>query len=476
MPYTIRDPIHGFIEIHATELEVINHPAFQRLRRIRQLAMAYLGFPGALHTRFDHSLGTLHVADRLAQALGIRPGDDELQNVRLAALVHDIGHGPFSHVSESVLRSPSQLGKATETLHETVTREVVQRVLVGRVLAPHQGDAVEALLDPLSYGRTVEHDIISGPLDADKLDYLLRDSYFCGVRYGVYDLDRLLETVVSVDDRDAKRSYIGVQEEDLPAVDQYVLARHNLGQVYFHKVRRIADAMLTRSLTLAAEEGNERVARTFKPTAMDEAYLDHYLDADDETMVRWVLEAEGAPSALLMCRLRERRLVKEVFRHPLARCGDAVFREEIQTPDGRRRWELRISNKCSIEEDYLVFAVPQEGKPLRKGAWQDGPEMIPVVCLDGKRRSYDAVSPVFRFGAHRGVDYLSVYLPLFETDEKKKQAERVRQRDRIAELVGLTEEVLVVPTCPHCSQPLPEREAGSCPVCGRSPVADQEGD
>jgi HD superfamily phosphohydrolase len=464
---TVRCPIHGFIELNEFEVEVVNHQVFQRLRRIHQLAMAYLAFPGAVHTRFDHSLGALHCADRLARAIGLNPRSDGYRNIRLAALLHDIGHGPFSHVSEYALQECAPQAGETESLHERITLAIIRQLLEGAVLNPHQAGSIHDLLNRKALGRTAEKDIVSGPLDADKLDYLLRDSYFCGVRYGVYDLDRLVETVVRIEDREAKESYLGVREEDISAVDQYVLARHNLGQVYYHKVRRIADAMLVRSIVLAVGEANERVCSVYRPEEIDGAFLNTYLESDDETLVRWILACEDKPSAQLMSRLRERRLVKEVFREPLHRCGDPLFRERNRLREGRKELEQSIANICSKDEPWLVFVDVQEGKALRKGAWEEGPETIHVLGSSGERRLYDVVSPVFRFGVHRGVDYLNVYAPLRETEPERKRRERNALRAKISELIGLSDDTGAPASCPHCGQSLPEREGQTCVVCGQ---------
>ncbi len=467
----IRCPIHGFIEIRRqSELPVLDHPGFQRLRRVSQLAMAYLAFPGATHTRFEHSLGALHVADRLARGVRVEPHSDTLSNIRLAALVHDIGHGPFSHVSEDAFRELGGASGETEHSHESITREIVRRELRGKVLSAQQAGAIEALLSPKPYGRSYEQDIISGPLDADQLDYLLRDSYFCGVRYGVYDLDRLLETVTVVEDTASKQTYLGVMEEDLPAVDQYVLARHNLGQVYFHKVRRIADAMLVRSITRAVHEGHPEVTSIYAPRErIDTTYIQQYLHTDDETLVRCILREPRKPSAELMRRLRRRQLVKQVFSAPLSRCGDAVFRQRIATREGQQELEREIANMCSRNRPWLVFVHFQEGRPLRKGAGQDGPETIPVVCANGKQGNYDAVSPVFRFGAHRGGDYLHVYAPVREDSDRERKRARDDLEKRVAALIGLSDRPESPWECPRCGRELPARDQDRCPVCGQEP-------
>lgn len=194
----LRDPIHGFIQRSDLEARVIDTSVFQRLRGIKQLALANLVYPGANHTRFDHSIGVMHVAGRLALQLLGAESTEKIQLVRLTALLHDVGHGPFSHVAEKILDESFDTGKVKpenrEKIHELIACQIIES---NQELAEHLGSAVkEQIIKAL---KGVEADalikgIVSGPLDADKQDYLLRDSYFCGVKYGVFDLERLIGT------------------------------------------------------------------------------------------------------------------------------------------------------------------------------------------------------------------------------------------------------------------------------------------
>ena len=194
-----RDPIHNFIRFGLEEVRLINLDVLQRLRGIRQLAMASMVYPGALHTRFDHTLGVAHVAGEMADALDLDA--EERSFVRLAALLHDIGHGPFSHVSEYALdrfadRSglPSDLMK--EKIHEVFTGHLIRNhyTIIQR-LGQETCDRVAQLLS-VGVGEPVLRTIVSGPLDSDKQDYLLRDSLYAGVNYGVYDIHQLQRSLV----------------------------------------------------------------------------------------------------------------------------------------------------------------------------------------------------------------------------------------------------------------------------------------
>ena len=192
--HSVRDPVHNFIRLRDRELRLADTPVFQRLRGIRQLALANLVYPSALHTRFEHSLGVCHVAGLMAEELSLGEGDTEL--VRYAALLHDLGHGPFSHVSEAALdrfadKNTVPLGQNRDKIHELITARLIQTDRgIQRVVGAHTCEEVARLLSK-GHGQPALKAIVSGPLDADKQDYLLRDSNCCGVTYGVYDIHQL---------------------------------------------------------------------------------------------------------------------------------------------------------------------------------------------------------------------------------------------------------------------------------------------
>ena len=321
----IRDPIHGFISVEGRENEVLGCSLFQRLRRIHQLAMARLVYPGALHTRFDHTLGVLHVASRLCKVLEV--DDHHTKIIRFAALLHDVGHGPFSHVSEDVLQAlspqrPFDGAGKKEKIHELITRAVIlTHPDLGAALS---GSDREEIADLLNDGLEdqLHRDIISGPLDADKQDYLLRDSYFCGVQYGVYDIDQLHLSLCAQDDGDER--LLMVKETGVHAVEQYVLAKYYLTtQVYKHKVRLITDHMLIRALVLGAKKDRldwlERLYRY--PDETDpiskpvQDFITEYLQWDDQRITVELLKPdhENTHAGRLFRFLVERRLFKRVF-------------------------------------------------------------------------------------------------------------------------------------------------------------------
>jgi uncharacterized protein len=280
--FELRDPIHGFVQ-RGEEKQIIDTPLFQRLRHIKQLAMANLVYPSALHTRFEHSIGTMHIAGRVAAHLDLLP--EELRLVRKAALLHDIGHGPFSHVSEEVLKGLS--GK--KQIHELITRDLILNS--PDLDGPLSGDdrvRISGLIDG-SEGDSLLKGILSGPLDADKQDYLLRDSYFCGVKYGVYDLDRLIGTLyIQPDGYDRQ---LAITSDGVYALEQFIIARYHMNtQVYRHRVRQITDAMIVKGIQLGIEMDGHQWLKELYKYEDNEEYRKYYLSWNDEKLVLKMIE------------------------------------------------------------------------------------------------------------------------------------------------------------------------------------------
>jgi HD superfamily phosphohydrolase len=328
----IRDPIYGFIEPSEKELKLINSRPFQRLRRVKQLAMEYLVYPSANHTRFEHSLGVYHIAGRIAEKL--LPGDAERENreiIRLTALLHDIGHGPFSHTSEEVLEKFSEIpvGSSTNKIHELITADIIKsnEELV-TLLSDYEREKIVGLLNNHKVDITLKRNIVSGPMDADKIDYFLRDSYCCGVKYGIFDLDRLLNVLTIIRDINGHDAYLGITNDGIHTLEQYFLAKYYLTtQVYFHKIRRVTDAMIVRGIELGIEQyGIKKLKQiyTYKPTSI---FLNYYLAANDEEVFKIILGSNKKNhSTDIFERLLNRRLFKLAFN---ANINDIPFKKEI---------------------------------------------------------------------------------------------------------------------------------------------------
>jgi HD superfamily phosphohydrolase len=438
----IRDPIHGFVSVRGRELDVLDTPIFQRLRRIHQLAMACLVYPGALHTRFDHTLGVLHVAGRLCKQLGV--DDHHTKIIRLAALLHDIGHGPFSHVSESILARTSGEALAKEAgrkekIHELITQQIILENpdLQQGLSNKDREEVVKLLRDGLDH--RLYRDIISGPLDADKQDYLLRDSYFCGVNYGVYDLDQLHNTLTKASD--AGEEVMVVDESGVHSLEQFVLAKYYLTtQVYRHKVRLITDNMLVRAMLLGAEEDNLPFLKAlFRfPTieAKRPSYLQNYLAWDDQRLSIELLKDENASSQAgqMFRRLVDRRLFKRVINlktreldGPLPAAVSQRFSEK------RKLLEAEVAQQIScVSQKYVrpseVILHLYKIESVRTQARNDEAGILikrtrGLVPLEDESVLFQSINESMRD------EYLGCYAPLPECDEKKRRSiqEQMRQ-------------------------------------------------
>jgi hypothetical protein len=237
---SIRDPVHGFVRADPLEAALINSRPVQRLRFIHQLGFTFLVFPGAEHSRFGHVIGAMHLAGRVYDALctksaGMLTGGaaaPERRLTRVAALLHDLGHAPFSHSAEDLFEGGID--------HEEMTRRLLGSPEIEEIFARHgeglgTGDVRRLLQGGGTATERLLAKIVSGELDVDKMDYLLRDSLFCGVRYGTYDLERLLDTMLPIADPETGEWGIGVEEGGVHAVEALVMARYYMfTQVYFN--------------------------------------------------------------------------------------------------------------------------------------------------------------------------------------------------------------------------------------------------
>lgn len=255
--HIFRDPIHGFIRVYDIEKEIIDSVPFQRLRYIKQLGLSNLIYHGADHTRFAHSLGVMEFATRILGTLFMKHKVDfvnrygwnnerfaeVLERVRLAALLHDIGHAPFSHASEGLFPDGQD--------HEAYGQKIISTEPICEIINRYSQKVdvtLEQVLDLLSKKPLGENaflkQIIAGELDADRMDYLLRDSLYTGAQYGKFDYDRLIETLCLIERADGGFD-IGIEERGKHAAEMLILARYFMfTQVYFHELRRAYDMQL----------------------------------------------------------------------------------------------------------------------------------------------------------------------------------------------------------------------------------------
>ncbi|HEX6377576.1 MAG TPA: HD domain-containing protein, partial [Nitrososphaeraceae archaeon] len=261
----ITDPIHRYIRFSETEREIVDTVIFQRLRGIRQLAGAHLVYPSAQHSRFEHSIGTMHIAGYAGETLfskGYFGDEDKVQQLRLAALLHDVGHGPFSHLFEEVLMEKHNMN------HEDMGKQIISRSEISDILGKHGYNSSD--ICKLSFGQSniqFFNEIISGALSADMMDYLPRDGLFTGVEYGKIDYHRLISSFEVTTD-----GHLAINKSALYSLESMLISRYEMYKaVYFHKTVRSAEVMLLRSIMLADEQLN-----------LTDKTLNKYLSLTDE--------------------------------------------------------------------------------------------------------------------------------------------------------------------------------------------------
>ena len=236
----INDPVYGFINITSELIfDLIEHPYFQRLRRIKQLGLAELVYPGALHTRFHHALGAMHLMNEALSSLrnkGHHISDDECEAAQIAILLHDVGHGPFSHVLEHLILSH-------------VPHEQISFLLMKELNHQFEGKLTLAVkMFTGEYHRNFFNQLISSQLDVDRMDYLNRDSFFTGVKEGFIGAERILKMLDVVDNQ------LVVEQKGIYSVENFLTARRLMyWQVYLHKTSISAEAMLTQIIRRARE-------------------------------------------------------------------------------------------------------------------------------------------------------------------------------------------------------------------------------
>ena len=326
-PYEFRCPVHGFITVNDWERTIIDQPAFQRLRRIRQLAWTEYVYPGALHSRFEHSLGVMHTASLLFDSIksnseGILSSElsgtgleRQRQLVRFAALLHDVGHAPFSHAAEELF--PDQGNGKGKYTHEQYSAAIIRKQLRS-ALEDHKAnhsldlraDDVAALVEGSAGAKQgiFWRPLLDGQMDADRMDYLLRDSHHLGVQYGRFDLHRLINTIRAIRMGEGSPR-LGITKDGFHAAEALVIARYFMfTQVYFHKTRVAFDIHLREAL-------KELLPGGVFPAPKD-GELDQFLEWDDWRVLGLLAEKKGGEHGE---RLATRNHFRKIYETPETR-------------------------------------------------------------------------------------------------------------------------------------------------------------
>jgi HD superfamily phosphohydrolase len=336
----IKDPVHGYVYITEAEKNLIDSYPVQRLHRLRQLAGSEFVYSGANHTRFEHSIGVMHLAGKLAenQNLSQLLSEDEIQLSRMASLLHDVGHGPFSHVFEHLLV------KFLNKTHEDMTRWIIQKSELRDIISAVGYDpddvgklAVGELRRP---GQAFLDQIIQSAVDIDKLDFVVRDTYHTGAEYGYVDIFRLIHML------DVLGENLAVDVGALSALESFVLARlESFRSIYFHRVGRAAQIMLA----TAMEEANEELGLVEFDSPED------YLALTDYTV--WTKLRECEKSRAIMDALERRKLLKCAYDrtfHVKEKMVTSIFCVD----EVREQVRNKIALEAGVEPEAIVIDVP----------------------------------------------------------------------------------------------------------------------
>lgn len=373
LPKIINDPVHGFITIpKGLLMDVIDSPEFQRLRRIKQMGMGSVVYPGAHHTRFSHALGAFHLMTQALDVLrskGVDISDAEYEATQAAILLHDVGHGPFSHALEKVIIRGLN--------HEHMSLALMHR------LNERFGGRLSLTIEIFEgkYPRTFLHQLVSSQLDMDRLDYLVRDSFFTGVVEGMVGADRILKVLNVYQDK------LVCESKGIYSIENFIVARRIMyWQVYLHKAAMAAEQMLVHILKRARELAENQVniwlsdnLRFFfhhdiDPGSLDEETLRRYLSLDDSDVEYALKQWTCAPDRVLsgLCqRLVTRDLLK-------TRIQSAPFPEH-ELRDMQNRFAA-LSGFSAEETAYFVF----DGQVFNQAYYPHTDEPIIIYFRDGK--------------------------------------------------------------------------------------------
>ena len=378
----IKDPIYGYVRITEAERKIIDSYPFQRLRRIRQLAGAEYVYPGANHTRFEHSVGVMHLAGAFLENPHISQmiSEDEVQMIRIAALLHDVGHGPFSHVFEHILT------KFLNKTHEDMTFWIITNSELKDILSDLGYDP--KVVGSLAVGRlnksgsSFMDQIIRSAIDADKLDFVVRDTYHTGAKYGFVDIFRLINTVDIIDGNLA--ADIGA----LSALESFILARiESFKSIYFHRVGRAVQIMLAAAMELAKDDLGLADFKT----------PEEYLALND--YVLWTKLKENEKSREIIERLERRKLLKCAYDPPPFYIRDRIVSNILNVEGIRNRIRDAIAEEAGVDPQSVIIDVPTLPSVPYHHAFPLEPMEIPVFhkTRDGKRitRKLSEVSGIF---------------------------------------------------------------------------------
>jgi len=389
----IKDPIHGYIPITEEDKRLIDTIEFQRLHRIKQLPLADLVYPGAVHTRFEHSLGVMHLASQIMENLPIEINEEEASLIRFASLLHDIGHGPFSHLFEYFTINKLNMN------HEEIGMQIVKESSLADVLKDFS-------IEPSSIGyiitgsklflRKFLHQITNSGIDADKLDFIKRDNFHSGAGYGGIDIDRLVTTM------EIHNEELAINSTAIFTFELFVISRiKSFEAIYYHKTIRSAQLLLLKGLD-----------ETFKEFGyMNKFKVDEYLKLDDYTA--WVEMNRSKEGSRYLERLKKRDLLKSAYEKKFLIKNK---KEDVMKILFEAKKEIAKISDLNEENIYLDLST-LPSVPYHNSYIKD-PFEIPVYDNKNKKiRKFSEISP--------WIEVLKGFLNILRVYTEKEYRERV---------------------------------------------------
>ena len=396
----IIDPIHDFIRVFDSELQIIDNPIFQRLRRIRQLTGAHLTYPSAQHSRFEHSLGVMHIAARAGNTLhekGILDLD-QIDNLRIAALLHDIGHGPFSHLFEEALQQKKKIS------HENIGRDIIIKTEIGDILSKAGFD--KKFITKLAFGGSkfqFMNEMLSGSLSADLMDYLPRDGYFTGAEHAKIDHKRITQSL------DVYKNKLALEKSALYSFESMMHSRYQMFKaVYFHKTVRAAEVMLLESIKLADSE-----------LGFTSLNLDDYVKLTDDYVVSQLISLTGTSSELK----KAKKIAQSYQDRDLLKCVyEKIFTSEknlgkIKT--SQLRGDLAKKSKVDGAEIFVDSSITPS-IPLNPAKKES--QSIILISRDAKKLHAEQI-PISKIPLVSAMSGFMNILRIYTTKENRKKVE-----------------------------------------------------
>jgi len=397
----IKDPVHGYVYITEGEKEITDSFPVQRLRRLRQLAGAEYVYPGANHTRFEHSIGVMYLAGRVVENPNVSQcmSEDEAEMVRIATLLHDVGHGPFSHIFEHLL--DKELGKTHEDMTLWVIENGELNDILNRIGYNHKEIGKLAIGTLHKPKKAFLDQIVSSAVDVDKLDFIVRDTFHTGAEYGYIDIFRLIHAL------DVLNENLAVDLGALSALESFIIARiESFKSIYFHRVGRAAQIMLA----MAMEKADEELGLTRFKTP------EEYLAMDDYTV--WTMLKKSEKSSTIIRNLERRKMLKCAYERTFYE-KDTMVSNIFGREAHRKQLQAEIAKKAEVETEDVTIDVPTvPSVPYHHSALME-PMEIPVFYKTREEnkipRRLSEISKIFE--VLKGfVNILRVY-----TDEENRE-------------------------------------------------------